>query len=232
MARLDDLKNSPLFHDVPDEALQEALRVITERRYHAGQVILEQDAEGEALHLITSGVVRVSRISLGSRERVMGDVYAPGVIGETAVLGGGERSATVRAQTEVTTLMLYRTHFRQILRRHPQVLWNLSALLVRRVTFLNDELIAFGLNTEAALSHVFLSLYQQRLAAGVPNPEVLPLSTQDIMARISSSRETVSRVMRKLDAARLLTYTSTQVTLIDPDALEHITLDEADVSAD
>jgi hypothetical protein len=52
------------------------------------------------------------------------------------------------------------------------------------------------------------------------------------MARISSSRETVSRVMRKLDAARMLTYTSAQVTLIDPDALEHVTLDEADVSAD
>ncbi|GGR50968.1 cyclic AMP receptor protein [Deinococcus seoulensis] len=204
------------------------MQVITERRYYPGQVILEQDAEGEALHLITSGVVRVSRISLGSRERVMGDVYAPGVIGETAVLGGGERSATVRAQTDVTTLMLYRSHFKQILKRHPQVLWNLSAMLVQRVTFLNDELIAFGLNTESALSHVFTSLYRQRVQAGVPDPQVLPLSTQDIMARISSSRETVSRVMRKLDGAGLLTYTSAQVTLIDPDGLENIALDDSD----
>ena len=228
MARMDDLRHSPLFHDVPTEALQEAMQVITERRYYPGQVILEQDAEGEALHLITGGVVRVSRISLGSRERVLGDVYAPGVIGETAVLGGGERSATVRAQTDVTTLMLYRSHFKQILKRHPQVLWNLSSMLVQRVTFLNDELIAFGLNTESALSHVFTSLYRQRVQAGVPDPQVLPLSTQDIMARISSSRETVSRVMRKLETAGLLTYTSAQVTLIDPDGLENIALDDSD----
>lgn len=228
MSRLDDLKRLPLFQDVPQEALQEASQVTTERHFRAGQVILEQDAEGEALHLITRGVVRVSRVSLGSRERVMGDVYAPAVVGETAVLGGGERSATVRALSDVTTLMLYRTHFQQILRRHPDVLWNLSAMLVQRVTFLNDELIAFGLNTEAALSHVFTNLYQQRVRAGVPNPEVLPLSTQDIMARISSSRETVSRVMRRLQQAGLVKSNGQQVILLNVDGLLGITLEESE----
>lgn len=228
MARQDDLKRSPLFQNVPQEALLEASQVTTERHFQAGQAILEQDAEGEALHLITRGVVRVSRVSLGSRERVMGDVYAPAVVGETAVLGGGERSATVRALSDVTTLMLYRTHFQQILRRYPDVLWNLSAMLVQRVTFLNDELIAFGLNTEAALSHVFTNLYQQRVRAGVPNPEVLPLSTQDIMARISSSRETVSRVMRRLQQAGLVKSNGQQVILLDVDGLLGITLEEAE----
>lgn len=228
MARQDDLKRSPLFQNVPQEALLEASQVTTERHFRAGQAILEQDAEGEALHLITRGVVRVSRVSLGSRERVMGDVYAPAVVGETAVLGGGERSATVRALSDVTTLMLYRTHFQQILRRYPDVLWNLSAMLVQRVTFLNDELIAFGLNTEAALSHVFTNLYQQRVRAGVPNPEVLPLSTQEIMARISSSRETVSRVMRRLQQAGLVKSNGQQVILLDVDGLLGITLEEAE----
>jgi len=228
MPRLDDLQLSPLFRNVPPEALQEAARVTTERHFRAGQVILEQDAQGEALYLITHGVVRVSRVSLGSRERVMGDVYAPAVVGETAVLGDGERSATVRALSDVTSLMLYREHFRQILRRHPDVLWNLSALLVQRITFLDDELIAFGLNTEAALSHVFTNLYQQRVGAGVPHPEVLPLSTQDIMARISSSRETVSRVMRRLQHAGLVKSNGQQVTLLDVDGLLGITLEEAE----
>ena len=54
MARQDDLKRSPLFQNVPQEALLEASQVTTERHFRAGQVILEQDAEGEALHLINS----------------------------------------------------------------------------------------------------------------------------------------------------------------------------------
>lgn len=230
MPRLEALKQSPLFRDVPEEALREAARVVTERHFKPGQVVIEQDTHGEALHLLTRGVVRVSRISLGSRERVMGDVYAPGVIGETAVLSSrSERSATVRALSDVTTLMLYRTHFKQLLQRHPEVLWNLSAILVERVTFLNDELIAFGLNTEAALSHVFTNLYRQRLKAGVPEPAILPLSTNEIMQRISSSRETVSRVMKKLERQGLILTGHHTVILLDPDALEGITVEEPDV---
>ena len=231
MTRLEALKRNPLFQDVPDAAVSEVSRVVTERHLKPGEVLLTQDVQGESLHLLVSGVVRVSRVSLGSRERVMGDVYAPGVIGETAVLSvSSERSATVVAITEVSTLTLYRTHFQQLLQRYPGILWNLSRLLAERVTFLNDELIAFGLNTEAALSHVFTSLYRQRVRAGVPQPEVLPLGTHDIMLRISSSRETVSRVMKKLERQGLVTVGAQSVTLLDPGGLERIPLEESEAA--
>ncbi|MFC4425346.1 Crp/Fnr family transcriptional regulator [Deinococcus navajonensis] len=230
MDLLDALNHSPLFQRVPEDAVREAARVVTPRHFQAGDTILEQDAQGEALYLLVSGAVRVSRVSLGSRERVMGDVYAPGVVGETAVLAAdGERSATVTALTDVSTLMLYRDHFTQILRRHPLVLWNLSALLAQRVTYLNDELIAFGLNTEAALAHVFTHLHRQRVQAGVARPELLPLGTQDIMQRISASRETVSRVMRKMERQGLVKVTGQGVALLDVQGLENSSLDEGDL---
>lgn len=228
MARLDDLKRSPLFQNVPEEALREALKVVTERSFAPGELLVAQEDPGEALHLITSGVVRVSRVSLGSRERVLGDLYAPGVVGETAVLARQERSASVRALTPVRTLMLHREHFELILRRHPGVLWNLAEMLARRVTLLNDELIAFGQNTEAALAHVFSNLYAQRVAAGVPHPEVLPLGTADIMARTSSSRETVSRVLKKLEAQGVVRAAAQTVTLLSPAALEEVSLEAAE----
>ncbi len=227
MSRLEELKQNPLFKNVPEEPLCEVLQVMIERQFRAGQIIIEQDAHGETLHLITKGIVRVSRMRFGSRERVMGDVYAPAVLGETAVLQGhSERSATVRALTDVTSFMLYRTHFQQLLQRYPAILWNLSVILVERITYLNDELIALGLNTEAALSYIFINLYQQRLIAGVPNPEVLPMTTIDIMQRISSSRETALRVMRKLEHQGILKTTSHTITLLDPEALGNVALSE------
>lgn len=230
MSRLESLKQSPLFRNVPVDALREAQKVVTERVFRPGALLVEQDAQGEALHLITAGAVRVSRVGLGSRERVLGDLYAPGVVGETAVLARQERSATVQALTEVRTLMLHREHFELILRRHPQVLWNLAEMLAQRVTLLNDELIAFGQNTEAALAHVFSNLHRQRAAAGVPQPEVLPLTTHDIMLRTSSSRETVARVLRRLEAQGTVRATAQSVTLLDVTALEEVSaaLEEAE----
>ncbi|MFB9995230.1 Crp/Fnr family transcriptional regulator [Deinococcus oregonensis] len=228
MSRLEVLRRSPLFQNVPEEAMRDALQILTPRTFRPGEVVLSQDVSGDALHLITSGAVRVSRVSLGHRERVMGDIYAPGMVGETSVLSHQQRSATVTALTDVTTLMLYREHFEVLLNRHPRVLWNLAAMLVQRVTNLNDELIAFGLNTEAALAHVFTTQYRQRLAAGVPNPEVLPLGTQDIMQRISASRETVARVMKKLEGQRLIEVTARTVHLLDLEGLGAVPLEDGD----
>lgn len=198
--------------------------MVIERQFVAGELLLQQDALGDAMHLITSGSVRVIRMSLTGRERVMGDIYAPGVAGETAVLDNGERSATILALEDTTTLLLYREHFEQILRRHPQVLWNLSRILARRVTLLNDELIALGLNTEAGLAHVLTHLYRQRLEAGVTQPEILLLGAQDIQNRLSTSRETVSRIMRKLEKQGLVKFMGGTVELLAPAALEKVML--------
>lgn len=228
MSRLDDLRHSLLFEDVLPDAVQDAAGAVVERQFRSGELLLQQDVPGDALLLLTRGSVRVSRMSVSGRERVMGDIYAPGVVGETAVLEGGERSATVRALEDVTALMLYREHFEQILRRHPRVLWNLSRLLARRVTLLNDELIALGQNTEAALAHVLGSLYTQRAAAGVPQPELLPLGTQDVMSRISASRETVARVMRRLEQQGLVRVVGGQIHLLDPQRLGRLALESGD----
>lgn len=224
MSHLDDLRRSLLFVNVPDDAIRDVSRVVIERHFQPGELLLEQDVPGDTLHLIIKGSVRVTRVSAAGRERILGEIYAPGVVGETAVLDQGERSASVRALEEVQTMMLHRQHFEQLLQRHPRMLWNLTVMLARRVTALNDELIVLGQTTEAALAHVFAKFYQQRLAAGVPEPELLPLSTSEVMARISASRETVTRVLRRMEQQGLLKVSPGAVQLLQPMGLEELSL--------
>lgn len=219
MSRLDDLRSSPLFRDVPADALQDALRVTIAKHFEPGEALLEQDVDGDTLHLLTRGSVRVFRSSPAGRERIMGDLYAPGIVGETAVLDLGQRSATVVALEPVSSLMLHRQHFEQLLQRHPKVLWNLAVMLARRVLFLNDELIALGQTTEVALVYVLLGLYRQRQEADTPNPHMLPMTTTDLMNRVSASRETVTRVTRRLESLGLVKVSSRQIVLLEPEAL-------------
>lgn len=219
MSRLADLHSSPLFKNVPEEALRDAAQVTISRHFEMGETLLEQDVDGDTLHLLTRGSVRIFRSSPAGRERIMGDLYAPGIVGETAVLDLGQRSATVVALEPVTSLMLHRQHFEQLLQRHPKLLWNLAVMLARRVLFLNDELIALGQTTEAALVYVLLGLYRQRKEAGTPSPHLLPMTTTDLMNRVSASRETVTRVMRRLEGLGLVTMNSRQITILDPEAL-------------
>lgn len=220
-----DLQRSPLFAQVPQAAIRDAAQVVIECHYEAGDDILRQDAEADALHLLVSGVVRVSRMSLGGRERIMGDIYAPGILGEGALLADVGRTATIHALTTVKTYMLHREHFETLLRKYPRVLWNVARILAQRVTSLNDELIAFGLHTEAALSHVFLQLCQQRTQVGLPHPEILPLTQHDLTLRSGCSRETIVRVLKKMEQQGVVKVEPTTIRLLDFAALEALRTD-------
>lgn len=199
-----------------------ALQGTTELSYQPGDVLIRQEAQGEAIYLLQSGVVRVTRSSLGGRVRLLGDLYAPAVLGETAVLGGLHRSATVTAQEPVRAVAMYRDHLERVMNRHPRVLWNLANLLAERVTQLNDELIAAGISTEASMAQVLGQMYSNRLSAGVQQPEVLPLTVTDLSQRLSSSRETAHRLLRRWQQTGIIQIQSHSVRVINPQALERL----------
>ncbi|WP_407538616.1 Crp/Fnr family transcriptional regulator [Deinococcus radiomollis] len=222
MPRPDDLLNSALFEGVSLEGVQMALEGSTELTYPLGEILIRQDAQGEALYLLLSGVVRVSRISLGGRMRVLGDLYAPAVLGETAALGSSARSATVTALEEVRALVIYRDHLERVMTRHPKVLWNLARLLAGRVTQLNDELIAAGISTEASMAQSLSRLYAHRVQAGAMRPELLPISVTDLSHRLSSSRETAHRLLKRLQARGLVKILPTSLLILDHTGLEEL----------
>ncbi|GGQ99742.1 Crp/Fnr family transcriptional regulator [Deinococcus ruber] len=176
----------------------------TELSYQPGDSLMHQDASGQALFLLTEGVVRVSRQSLGGRVRMLGDLYAPAVLGETALLASVYRSASVIALTEAKALAIYRDHLERVVNRYPKVLWNVARLLAERVTQLNDELIAAGISTEASMAQVLVQMYNVRLAAGTTDPQHLPINVSDLSQRLSSSRETTSRLLKKLSGQKLV----------------------------
>ncbi|WP_041230953.1 Crp/Fnr family transcriptional regulator [Deinococcus peraridilitoris] len=222
MPQRQDLLGSPLFHNVPETAIRMAEEAVVERSFACGEVLVSQEAQGEALFLITQGRARVVRVSLGGRERVLGFMYAPAVFGEIAVLSTSERSASVVADTEVHALMLHRNEFEQLLTRFPKVLLNLAKILADRVASLNDELIALGISTEASMAHLFVNLYRQRAAAGEANARELPLLQNDLMLRLSASRETVSRVLKKLERDKLVRNANGHIQVLDLERLERL----------
>ena len=199
-----------------------ALEGSTELAYQCGEVLIRQDAHGEAVYLLLSGAARVSRTGPGGRVRVLGDLYAPAVLGETAVLAASQRSATVTALGEVRALVLYRDHLEQVMNRHPRVLWNLARLLATQVAQLHDELIAAGISTEASMTQVLLQMQTRRREAGIPQPEVLDLNPADLALRLSSSRETVHRLLRRLEGRRLVEVRPGTVRVLDPEGLEDL----------
>ncbi len=106
--------------------------------------------------------------------------------------------------------------------RYPRVLWNLARLLADRVTQLNDELIAAGISTEASMAQTLSQMYDHRLSAGMEQPEMLPMSVTDLSLRLSSSRETAPRLLKRLQQRGLVTILPNSVQILDHEGLESL----------
>ena len=116
------LSQLPFFVGVPAEDMAAFAQTVLVRQLPAGTDVVVQRQYGHSLFVVLSGAVVVHAIGpddvsvrLGRLER-KGDFF-----GEAALLGRGERTATVTAETDVTLLEIEKHRFDLLSRRHRSV---------------------------------------------------------------------------------------------------------------
>ena len=102
---------------VPDLPFDEVAAVAARaelRLFKAGEELFVEGDDGDGLHLIRSGSVSVTR-NIGGRDIVTTYVAAGNYVGEMALLGRAQRSATVRATVATESIFLGADVFEQLL---------------------------------------------------------------------------------------------------------------------
>jgi cGMP-dependent protein kinase len=113
----------PLFADLDDAQLDRLAAATTEFDAPAGQALIERGRPGSGMFVLEQGQAIVEAPE-GRRELNPGDVF-----GERALLGeDGERTARVRAETDVRCLAIGRTELELVLADNPQLAERLRQL--------------------------------------------------------------------------------------------------------
>jgi len=99
----------------------------TPRQFKAREVIMHQGDAGDCFYIITEGLARVSIVSANGREITLDFLEKGAVVGEIAVLDGGERTATVTALEPVSALRLDRVAILAIMVERPDLPGSCSA---------------------------------------------------------------------------------------------------------
>ncbi len=108
----------------------ELLRSARRERFRAGAIVVREGDPPEDAHAIVSGRVRVSQ---GRPELVVATPSAPVLIGETAVLSGEPRNATVTAITALRAYRIPAAALREACAREPAFAGELAAFAAVRV---------------------------------------------------------------------------------------------------
>ncbi len=119
----DRLRALPLFADLDDAQLERLVAATTEFDAPPGQALIERGGAGSGMFVLEEGQAIVEAPE-GTRELGPGDVF-----GERALLGEDiERTARVRAQTDVRCLAIARPEIERLLAEDPRLAERLGQL--------------------------------------------------------------------------------------------------------
>ncbi len=121
------LKKIPFFAELSVEDLEAIGQKVQMQYFGAGQVIFEQGDYGEEMYIIKQGQVQVFR-----ETTMIAELTDNAFFGEMALVSDEPRNATVKALTEVETLVLKKEDFRSLLETKPTIASAVSYEVVKR----------------------------------------------------------------------------------------------------
>jgi uncharacterized membrane protein len=133
---IDIMQAIPLFRDLPEDDLQEVLRLLTRRTFAAGEEIISPGSpeDGEpAGYLVLSGQVQLSLRDEDGRYVPLDIIEAGEYFGEQALGTGETREMAARALTPVTVAELDRDDLFAFLETHPASARHAITGLARRL---------------------------------------------------------------------------------------------------
>jgi CRP-like cAMP-binding protein/Fe-S-cluster-containing hydrogenase component 2/thioredoxin reductase len=123
---------------IPEADLDEMIGGAQVRTYAAGELLFSEGDDADALYVIRSGSVMISR-KLGGKDVVLSYLAAGNYVGEMALLSNAKRGATVRAAVKTTAILLTAQTFNQVLMRNNTLRGGIEAQVLERLTQLTER---------------------------------------------------------------------------------------------
>jgi len=219
----DHLGGIALLAALPDAARIALEKQCTWRRYDSHTQIIDRDSDSRDIYFVTSGAVRVVNFSSSGREVSFDDVEAGGFFGELSAIDGRPRSATVVARIDTVVATLSPAVFQRLAAENPSVSGAIVERLAAIIRQATDRIM--DLSTLGAHNRVHAELLRlgrpNEIADNVAVIDPAPIHA-DIASRVSTTRETVARVLGELARKGLISRQKGTLIVHDLDRLESL----------
>lgn len=200
------------------QGLQEAVRnrvssYSAVKTFPRGRAIFSKGDDGNALFVVSDGVVQLSVPSLEGKSAVYSHVGAGDVFGEIALLDGSPRSTDAVAFTACTLVVIERRDFLQALQDHPEIAMRIIEILcarLRRTTTQVEDLMFLDLKRRVAKTLLVMSSGSM---------QALTITQGDLSQIVGMSREMVNRQLQVWDREGWISVGRRRINVLRPDCL-------------
>lgn len=213
----------PLFASLRDPERRALEAHVHWHAYEAHQQIIDRESSSRDVFFVVRGLVRVMYYSRTGREVSLEDIGDGGFFGELAAIDGQPRSAIVMALQKSVVASLPPDVFIRTVTENPKVGLTLMTRLASMVRHSTERI--FDLSTLRAQSRVCNELV--RLATSNKKDDntsvIRPIPVHsDIASRVSTTRETVARVLSELARHKILRRDRASLAILDYERLKEL----------
>lgn len=126
------LQNTALFRSLKPLEIKLVDGLMHERRYLPNEIVFDEGEEGQALYLVMSGHVQISRAHSRGRQ-IVGELGPGNFFGDMALLDNSPRSAQVRALDACELAVFFRDDFLALMETDAVIGYKISLALARHI---------------------------------------------------------------------------------------------------
>lgn len=214
--------SSPFFQGLPQTAIDLALTHLVTRNHPANQVILLENDWGGSVYFIAQGWVKIRTYNLEGKEVTLNILGKGELFGEMAALDEVPRSTDVITLTGTIIGSMPAQDFVKLLQTEPMAGVRLAQLMARRLRQVNRRLRLRESDSQSRVADTLIFLAEGQGVKGDFGIELPILPHRELSSLSGLARETVTRVLTRLEKKGLIKRDQDTICIPDLSALERM----------
>jgi len=211
----------PLFNGLTADQHRQLSSIVVERTYRRGETIFSEGDDGDGFYVVSSGRVKIFKLSHEGKEQILHIFGAGEPFGEVPVFSGEHFPAHAETLEESKILFFPRSAFVELIKKHPSLALNMLAVLsrrLRRFSALVEDLSLKEVPGRLSAYLLYLSEIKNRSAS-----LTLDISKTQLASLLGTIPETLSRILARMSAEELIESDGHRtIKILDRDGLEEL----------
>ncbi|MGG6294154.1 Crp/Fnr family transcriptional regulator [Leptolyngbya sp. AN02str] len=216
------IRSAPFFEGLPAEAVESAITQVVIRSHPPNQVLLLENDWGSSVYFILEGWVKIRTYNLDGKEVTLNIIGKGELFGEMAPLDEVPRSTDVITLVPTMIGNMPAQDFVKLLRTEPQAGIKLAQLMARRLRQVNRRLRLRESDSVSRVADILLFLADGQGKKAQGGIEIPNLPHRELSSLSGLARETVTRVLSKLERKNLIVRDRDILTIPNIDELERL----------
>lgn len=213
------LDNHPVFASLVQKDRNFLIKLGNSRKFQKGEFIVQQGDIWPTLFMVLEGRVVAQKNSQEGRNLIVTNLVSGDLFWGLAFFEEDAPMPVTLGVTEAAQLFLWkRADFLPFILNHGQVSWELSRLMVQRMTQASEIIETLAFQPVAGR----LARFLVGISPEDNSPVARSLTLDEIAARVGSTREVVCRFLQRFASDGLIDITRTEFVINNSDGLREI----------